>query len=935
MDPGAHFHKCDFQVHTPRDTNWTGGDAVTDEERREFAQGLVAACRERGLQAVAITDHHDIVFCGFIREAAWGETDGRGRPLPPEDRLVVFPGIELTLGIPCQALLIFDADLPGEFLPLALSVLGITPAVDSASKHAPVKKLDIMSFEDLYAALNKLEPLRNHFIVIPHVGDGGYKTLIRKDFEKHYIGMPCVGGYLDGALPEAPKSSGMRSILNGEDKNWGNKALGLFQTSDSRSSDFEALGKYVTWVKWARPTAEALRQACLARHSRIAHSEPSLPAIQLTLVEVSNSKFLGPIALEFNPQYNAIIGGRGTGKSTILEYIRWALCDQPPTVLDGSSTDLADFQRRRQGLIEGTLLPLGGVIDVWFLVNGVSHIVRRKSSGELSLRIGEGAFEPCIEQNIRDLLPVRAYSQKQLSAVGARREELRRFVNAPIQSELDSVAERIREMGANIRSAFDRVVRYRTIKTDIESHEIARHSLNEQIETLRSSLKGLTPTDREIIDRQASYEAEQRAVQSLERDLQTAKDALKHAENELMRLPKPLDVKRFINADLLKDAHLSLSAWTDLSRRAVVMALGPTQQPPLSDALAPFGTLLNEWRGRRATHLAEYEAARTRAAAHQETLSQVEALEERLAQLNESVDIQREQLIRLADPEAEFSSLREDWVAAHTTRGDLLTTQCALLTGIASSRLRATLKRSADIGPLGEELKQVFRGTKARGDRIERLVQQVASAVNPLGVWQEILDELQTLAWSKVDDEAVTILPNTPRLENAGLTAREKLALARQLSSSSWLDLFLFDLSDLPVFEYQVREDDFLPFEKASPGQQATALLTILLLQDGPPLLIDQPEDDLNMKIISDVVSTLWNAKTHRQVIFASHNANLVVNGDAELVICSDYRTHATESGGQLKLVGAIDMPEINREITDVMEGGEAAFKLRHQKYGF
>jgi type III restriction enzyme len=84
----------------------------------------------------------------------------------------------------------------------------------------------------------------------------------------------------------------------------------------------------------------------------------------------------------------------------------------------------------------------------------------------------------------------------------------------------------------------------------------------------------------------------------------------------------------------------------------------------------------------------------------------------------------------------------------------------------------------------------------------------------------------------------------------------------------------------------------------------------------------DQPEDDLNMKIINDIVETLWQAKTHRQVMFASHNANLVVNGDAEFIICCDYRTTATKLGGQIKCMGAIDVPEINREIAEVMEGG-------------
>jgi chromosome segregation protein len=92
------------------------------------------------------------------------------------------------------------------------------------------------------------------------------------------------------------------------------------------------------------------------------------------------------------------------------------------------------------------------------------------------------------------------------------------------------------------------------------------------------------------------------------------------------------------------------------------------------------------------------------------------------------------------------------------------------------------------------------------------------------------------------------------------------------------------------------------------------------LLQDGPPLLIDQPEDDLNMKVINDIVETLWQAKTHRQVIFSSHNANLVVNGDAELIICCDYRTSGAESGGIIKLTGAIDVPAINHEIAEAGE---------------
>src|SRR5271165_2692901 len=128
MDNGAHFHKCDFQVHTPRDINWEGARAVTDDERREYAQELVADCRTKSINAIAVTDHHDVALFKYIREAALNETDASGKPLPATERLTVFPGMELTLGIPCQALVIFDSDFPVEFLPQALPALGITPS---------------------------------------------------------------------------------------------------------------------------------------------------------------------------------------------------------------------------------------------------------------------------------------------------------------------------------------------------------------------------------------------------------------------------------------------------------------------------------------------------------------------------------------------------------------------------------------------------------------------------------------------------------------------------------------------------------------------------------------------------------------------------------------------------------------------------------------
>ena len=87
--------------------------------------------------------------------------------------------------------------------------------------------------------------------------------------------------------------------------------------------------------------------------------------------------------------------------------------------------------------------------------------------------------------------------------------------------------------------------------------------------------------------------------------------------------------------------------------------------------------------------------------------------------------------------------------------------------------------------------------------------------------------------------------------------------------------------------------------------------------------------------MILNIARQIWGAKQHRQLIFTSHNANIVVNGDAELVICCDYRVAGQQSGGQIRYEGAIDVKIVRDEITSVTEGGPEAFRLRKDKYGF
>lgn len=86
-----------------------------------------------------------MTFVPFIRQAAAEETSADGSALPDEERLVVFPGMELTLGVPCQAIVIFDADFPNDFLPNVLTAFTINQNGPEHPKIVEVQRLDHMS----------------------------------------------------------------------------------------------------------------------------------------------------------------------------------------------------------------------------------------------------------------------------------------------------------------------------------------------------------------------------------------------------------------------------------------------------------------------------------------------------------------------------------------------------------------------------------------------------------------------------------------------------------------------------------------------------------------------------------------------------------------------------------------------------------------------
>lgn len=935
-DNGGHFYRADFQVHTPRDTQWDGARPQSEEEREAWADSFVAAARTKELNAVAISDHHDFALFPYVKRAAQREPSENGDARPERERLVVFPALELSLTVPCQAIMILDAEFPVDRLDDVLKALHFEPVDPSLSSLPQTQNLDDSGdLNQLHAKLDKHLWLKGKYIILPNVTPSGYRTLMRDQFQGKYKDMIPVGGYIDGPITkfDSKNNVGTKRILDGLVPAWGSKRLALFQTSDSRSADFAALGENTTWIKWAEPTAEAIRQACLAQESRVTQDAPSLPNIWISRIVVSQSKFIGRVDVSINPQYTALIGGRGTGKSTILDYLRWALCDQPASSTEDD--EVADPRVRQRRLIEATLKPFEGHVEVHCMINGIAHVVRRSAvDGGVHLKVGDSEFEKVRESAIQSLLPIQAYSQKQLSSVAIRIDELLRFVTSPIQRDLDEIDRKQQEVAGRLRENYGTLQRHRNLTSEVERSDLRIRSLAEQAQALRDGLSGLSEDDRKVLNSKSAHDRARSAagawVQRIDAAHTELVELLANIDSSHVNLVKPDETPAEIDAEIAELFDASTSALTEI-RAAIAEAAGKVQV-----SLTETGTVAASAVSLAAkldAYEKTYAAVKTRSSAHEVKLAELARLEDQQTTVADLAQKQRKEREALGNPAEKHRDLRRELAEARRERTSALLAQCEGLSDASDGMIRASLSPSRGFDAAQAKLKALVTGSNVRTNKIEGLFEELAKESDPATTWELALDEIESLVLLEADADVKS--EQTPTLSRLGLAVADQKKIVPRLSPDGWLDLSLTDLADFPEFEYRAKEDDYIPFGSASAGQQASALLSTLLSQGGTPLIIDQPEDDLDSDTVQQIVTKIWPSKSERQLIFSSHNANLVVNGDADLVLVCAYVNTGDQSAGHIKEQGAIDITAVRDEITLVMEGGEKAFRLRKEKYGF
>ncbi|MFH1109772.1 MAG: AAA family ATPase [Planctomycetota bacterium] len=718
----------------------------------------------------------------------------------------------------------------------------------------------------------------------------------------------------------------------------------MFQTSDFRGWGMlpdqveeenpadpvkRALGSCSTWVKLGDRTIEAVRQACLGRQSRIQQSDPISPTTFIERIEVSDSAFLGAIDLALNPQFNALIGGRGTGKTSILEYVRHAMQDQPPSDLDDPKLH-DEIAEKRGRIISDTLLANDATVTVHWINNRVPHVVQfRASAASPTLQIRDAEPVDVKPEELRSILPLQAFSQKQLSTVAVRTQELRRLITQPLQARLSAQAEQILEKRRRTEQLYDQVVELKDSSRALAGKTTELKSLQEQAKSTEESLPKLSDALQKALKENPLRLREKQVIETLRSDTTAVEDAITATVKGLSDMPHEVSLEDDSpQRGKVLEAHRMLK---DLFSK-VRVALENLQSDIRTDR-RPILDKIDEWQADQRRHEELYREAEEEAKEHRDKLDLIKKLREQEAAVQTEIEGLRAKVATLPSLESDFRATWDEWVTLHKERGNILEGACAELFRKSGGELEVELKRGGDFREVLESLKEILRGCNIRDANWTDL-QEHLDTDNPAQTWMNLMQDLRPLAELKDDD--LSSDESVPELPSWNLTPGMRRRIVQKLSPPRrWVEVALTSLDDLPVFYYRPRDGERMEFRNASAGQQATALFKVLLAESSGPLMIDQPEEDLDNAIIQEITEVIWTAKTRRQLIFASHNANIVVNGDAELVIHCAYREDGDRTKGCIAATGAIDRPQIREGIKSVIEGGEAAFELRRQKYGF
>jgi chromosome segregation protein len=897
---GARWRRIDFHLHSPGVDSFTspgGMNHDSAEEREKFADDYAGRLASEGIEVAALTDYNGIREPWFTALKAAAEKRG----------IVMLPGVELSLseGKGIHVLAIFREGTEPREVNECLRSMDKLPGrslVEGRVHH----EIDLR--DHLTSALRSLRDRFNCLLIAAHCDDD--KGIIKHLGPKRAaqlvrdVGMDALEHA--GSSRAQLKSTGVLSA-----EALGNLAFvefsdpkNLTEVGGKRMSDGTARG---TWLKLSATDLDAIRLAFHDPQTRLTTRTPK-PANHARIIraQVSGSGFLGNVDIAWNADLNTLVGGRGTGKSAILESVRYAL----------DLTPYSDPDYRR----ETVRAALGSGGEVTLLVErpgetaGKRYRVRRvlgqsaevydADSGELLGVPPREVFGPSAEpivllqREIQEVSRDNAFRLKLLDVL----------VGDVVAAAAHTVKGTVRELEQNAGKLRDADLRF-SEKAELEEK---RRSINREIQFYVT--QGIT-------GKLSKFTALQEDEARLDRAVAFVRD-----ETEGAWLAALHDlVSKINNLDSGLTAAMSSEAARLAPARAALQNLrvGIVQaEAALVIAFTAARTSMDEveghWRDvvaplQEELHRLQQEIGATLDSDRYLQLERERAaLDPKLAQADaagvtaQGLYVARSKLLRrLSDERLAENRLRRETADAVNLRLD--------------GKLRISIVYKGQKDAWRSVLAEFFKGSRLPSDVIDRFAQPEAND----GA------QIAASATKGADDLVATFGLTEAFAERACRWLLDdhsnRLRRLEMLAPSDAVDVRL------------IVDGKEQSLETLSIGQRATAILLLLFALEGRLLILDQPEDDLDNRFVyEDIVTLLRDQKgltaptRRRQVIAATHNPNIPVLGDAEQVLV----LVAKDSKAKVLTRASIDDATVRQHVRTILEGGQAAFRRRAEKYG-
>ncbi len=674
------------------------------------------------------------------------------------------------------------------------------------------------------------------------------------------------------------------------------------------------IGKRHSWIRMSENTIEALRQALKDHQSRILLQDPNpsedIRYGRIESLQIENVAFLENQTINFSPNFNCIIGGRGAGKSSILEYIR--LCANYKIERD----NIENLDR-----IRNTLGPESKLQLTWRDISGSDTFKHDMSDGESKIISREEDIDD--PETIFKKLGVQIYSQREISNIANDTQNLLRIIDQITGASIDALKQQESSIKEDIRS-------YQHEKNKLYRKISERRSLNQEINELQRRWDSFVAVKKENEKRLANQEAKK----YLETILSDTEEIVLEWDEKVNSVIKGyelvnLEDKSWSNKDFFNELNVGVQqANGDLAREVK----GALQK--YKEKIAMLTIENDKWWGMVHNSFEESEAEFLKACEREglkpeelEILKDVNVQKNKKEKQLEELEIEISELQKSVEKLEElFETLYQVWNQETKERIEKIH---SLIERGAIPRIEANNEPfiKVEINHMGDETSFLRHWNNIKVKRNTRLGRN----------WEEIGGALfaKFLKEESFSTPWELLLQWVENKDKVPSELQEHYDQLVELLSNAqiWDELMIQRINDeidITLFRDDGSRAGSLLDNGLSDGQKNTAILTLLFTEGTSPIIIDQPEDELDSDFIyNQLVPLIRNIKNNRQVIVTSHNANLPVNGDAELV----YALRTEMGNGMVRNQGGIDNEDVRESILDIMEGSEEAFRKRQEKY--